>query len=384
MPGVAELPLHDGRVPPWMLKLMERMASAIVESIVELKGPKALIQGLADPVWFQAFNNVIGMDWDSSGSTTVLLGVLKSVTWKKPHLGILVLGGKGRRMLEVPSEAEEASRLLGVDAADLVIVSKLAARLDSAFIQDGYQLYHHSLVVSSDGDIVVIQQGMNLNNLMARRYHLDRFDSVEEAHSGIAGVKGEALNAADRDSKEARRLFIDILSEGPSRFKRLLYEAIRVVKGQRDLLSALRGGAGSEGKDWAMRVKYYKPLPAPERLVRAVKALAENPPKNDRELLIAPHLGPSLVRALALIADVIYSVPTSTRDPVTHPLNPFIYAYAVGGKDGVPYPYNPKVARKVIEFLEDAINEARLGNKEKLRALERLRSLIRGTPRGRI
>ena len=146
MSGVAELPLHGGSVPRWMLKLMERMSGAIVEAIVELYGPGALIRGLSDPLWFQAFNNVIGMDWDSSGSTTVLLGVLKAVTWRKPELGVLILGGKGSKMLDVPEESVKAGELLGLDPSSIAKFSKLAARLDSVFLQDGYTLYHHSVI----------------------------------------------------------------------------------------------------------------------------------------------------------------------------------------------------------------------------------------------
>jgi hypothetical protein len=374
MPGVAELPLHDGRVPGWMLKLMERMSEAIVDAIVELHGPEALVRGLSDPLWFQAFNNVIGMDWDSSGSTTVLLGILKSVTWRRPDLGVLVLGGKGSRMLDVPVEAVRAGELLGLDPAHIARFSKLAARLDSVFLQDGYTLYHHSVIVSR-GCMVVVQQGMNVERGLARRYHVDKA-TVEEPHSGVAGVPGEVLNATARESRDARRAYLDIIAEGPSRIVRLLGEANRMLE-SRPSLEEYMGGVRVERRGSLVGLKpYYYPVRPSKQMLKAIEDLSRFNPTDEVELALAPSLGPKTLRALALIADLIYRVPTSTRDPVTHPPNPFIYAYAVGGKDRVPYPYDRRTAEKVILTLEEAVNRAKLGDREKLRALLRLRRLL--------
>ena len=374
MLGVAELPLHDGRVPGWMLKLMKRMSAAILEAIVELKGSGAVVKGLSDPLWFQAFNNVIGMDWDSSGSTTVLLGVLKSVTWEKPELGVLVLGGKGSRMLDVPVESVRAGELLGLDPEVITRFSKLAARLDSVFLQDGYTLYHHSVIVAEDKSMVVVQQGMNVDVGLARRYHIDRA-TVEEPHSGVVGVPGGlALDATAKESREARRVYLDIVSEGPSRILRLLGEANRML-GVRSLDEYLKPTTTKVSKLVGLK-PYYYPVKPSRQLIKAVEELAKSNPGNEVELALAPGLGPKTLRALALIADLIYSTPTSTRDPVTHPLNPYLYAYAVGGKDGVPYPYDRRTVERVIATLEEALNRARIGDKERLRALMRLRNLI--------
>ena len=380
MTGAAELPLHGGKVPGWMLRLMERMGEAILDSLVELKGPEAVRRGLADPVWFQAFNNIIGMDWDSSGSTTVLMGVLKSITWRRPDLGLLVLGGKGRHMRGVPGEAVEASKLLDVDPERIKFFSKATARADSVFLQDGYDLYHHAVVVDEGGGMIVVQQGMNVERGMARRYHLDRA-VIEEPHTGVAGAKGIALNATARESREARALFIDLLNDDARRIAKLLAEANAMLRRQPSLTDFLTGKPGSKGINDRYRV--YKPIPPDPRLIKAIENIARNPPTSEEELITAPSLGPKVIRALALIADLIYSTPVSTRDPVTHPLNPYIYAYAVGGKDGIPYRYDPKTAAKTIETLEDALNHARIGDKERLRAIMRLRRLIRGGPRGR-
>ena len=377
MPGYAELPLHGGHVPRWMLARMERLAAAILEALVELKGPGAVVAGLADPLWFQAFNNVIGMDWDSSGSTTVVTGILKSVTWRRPELGVLVLGGKGERMRLVPEEAWRASELLGVDPQRLEALSRAAARLDSALLQDGYTLYHHTVIVAEGGEAVVVQQGMNPEARMARRYHLDRA-AIEEPHTGIAGRRGLALNLTARESREARRVIADLTAEDPRRLERLVAEAYRLARGAPSIEDYLTGAPRPQGGPRApVWARYYKPVKPGPRLRRALEALASSPHAGSEEaLLAAPGVGPAVVRALALVADLLYKAPPSTRDPVTHPIEPYAYAYAVGGKDGVPYPFDARTAERVAEILEEALEAARIGEKEKLRALMRLRKIL--------
>uniref|UniRef100_A0A7J3ZKE7 DUF763 domain-containing protein n=1 Tax=Fervidicoccus fontis TaxID=683846 RepID=A0A7J3ZKE7_9CREN len=376
MSGIAELPLHSGRVPAWMLRYMRRLGQAIVGAIIDLKGPDGLLNGLSDPFWFQAFNNVIGMDWDSSGSTTVVMWVLKEVSLENPELGFAVLGGKGECMKKIPEEVGTVERRLDVDAGRILALSKVSARADSAFLQDGYKLYLHSIVVSESGRMLVIQQGMNEATGLARRYHVDKL-SIEEPHSGIAGIFGEALNATARESREARKVYLDILGEGGKHFERMLAESVRMLRGDRTITSFIKSGSeGSRGQDVKAALKLYRPVKPSRSLIEAVERLGENTPRTDLELAMAPGVGPGLVRALALISHLIYRIPTSTRDPVTHPMNPYVYSYAVGGKDRVPYPFNPKVALKAAMTLEEAIKQARLGRKEKLQAISRLKNII--------
>jgi hypothetical protein len=301
--GVADLPLHGGRVPAWMLRYMERMAAAIAKAVVEIHGPDGLLRGIADPVWFQAFNNVIGMDWDSSGSTTVVTAVLKRVSWSG-DLGFLVLGGKGGRMRLVPEEAGEAERRLGVPSERVEAFSRAAARLDSALLQDGYELYHHAVFVSESGLMVVVQQGMNPERGMARRYHLDKA-SVEEPHSGVAGVAGAAvLNATARESREARRLYVDLVNEGYRRLKRLVAEANRIVEGRPTLLDF--AGGRQRAKPPAQRPAYYTPVRLDPRTEKALIELERRGGlAGEEDLLRAPGITPKVVRALALVADVI-------------------------------------------------------------------------------
>jgi len=370
LPGTADLPLHWGHVPRWMFKIMTELAEAIVEYMVEFRGPSSVVAMLADPYWFQAFNNVIGMDWDSSGSTTVVTGVLKIVTWKRPDLGVLVLGGKGARARSVPEEAPRAGELLGLEPEGLVRFSRLAARADNVFLQDGYQLYHHALIVSEEGDAVVVQQGLNAETRMARRYHLTRAD-IEEPHSAIAGVPSKAiLNATARESGPAVKAYIDVLNEGPARVKRLLSDALTAARGP-TLLDYIGGGPPREKKP------YYVPVKPSSHLIRNLERLASNPPTSKLDLALAPGLGPATLRALALIADLIYGVPTSTRDPATIPLDPYAYAYAIGGKDGIPYPFDAGTARNAILVLREALENARLGDRTRAKALERLARIAR-------
>ncbi len=376
MPGVAELPLHWGRVPAWMMRVMERLGAAIIRAVVEIWGPEGVLRGLADPIWFQAFNNAIGMDWDSSGSTTVVMGVVKKVSWEE-DLGFLVLGGKGARMRLVPREAPAAGERLGLDPDLLERFSRSAARVDSVFLQDGHELYQHYLVATRRG-VLVVQQGMSPREGLARRYHVVE-EGLERPHSAVAGVRRPlVLSALGAEAREHRRAILDVLGEGPRRVERLLWEAYRALRGPGGLDRFLErheaGGAGGSGEGAVEGevVRIYRPEPPGRRLVENLRRLAEDPPEGEGELLVKEGLGPRAFRALSLISHLIYRVPPSTRDPVTHRLNPFAYAYSVGGKDRVPYPFDARTAERVIVTLEEAVERARLGERDKLRALERL------------
>ncbi|ABU81289.1 DUF763 domain-containing protein [Ignicoccus hospitalis] len=362
----SELPLHGGKVPPHLLVRMKGLAKAIVEVMVEEWGPDELVYRLSDPFWFQAFNNVIGMDWDSSGSTTVVLGVLKEISWKE-DLGFLVLGGKGKKMLKVKEEAEVAAKRLNVDPEELRRVSKASARLDSALLQDGYEVYIHSLIVSERA-WTVVQQGMNEELALARRYQLNHLNAPWEVpHSAVAGRRGEALDLTSKASIKTIDISLDIIDEGPKRVLSLLKSATAALKGQRNLRGEVLRGP---------QLKFYYPVRPSPQLERALADLYEFRPKRREELLVAPGAGPKVMRALALISHLIYGAAPSFEDPVTVPLDPFLYSYAVGGKDGVPYPYDVKTADEVIKILEEVVARAKVGEKERLRALRRLSEMV--------
>ncbi|WP_062662293.1 DUF763 domain-containing protein [Aeropyrum camini] len=379
MAGIADLPLHSGKVPVWMLRVMEKLARAIARAVVEVHGPDAIVRGLANPYWFQAFNNAIGMDWDSSGSTTVLISVLRKASLDE-DLGFVVVGGKGRRMRSIGEEVKAVEDRVGVDASKVQIFSQAAGRVSNVLLQDGYSPYIHALAVSESGLMVAVQQGMNVEAGLSRRYHIDR-ESVEEPFGGVSGLRSNSgvLNAVASESRDARKLYIDLAQEGAKRIERMVLEASRIVRGNTVLTDYMesRGEKAAETPRTPRVARpYYKPVLLDPRTRRYLEMLADNPPVDERELLTAPGLTPKVVRALALVADIIYGVPTSTRDPVSTPLNPFVYAYAVGGKDGVPYKFDRRTAERVVITLEEAVELARLGRDEKLKALKRLRSLL--------
>ena len=375
--GIADLPLHSGRVPLWMLKYMEKMARSIVRVLIELRGEETLINGLSDPLWFQAFNNIIGMDWDSSGSTTVLTAILKKISWEE-DLGFIVLGGKGQKMREIPVEAEFIfkGRSIDLDPEMLSSFSKIAARVDSSLLQDGYDLYHHTLI-ATNSSLLVIQQGMNAEKGLARRYHV-RHPRVEEPHSGIAGVRGPALDLSSRNSRRSRKIMLEVLAEGPRKAVKDFYEAYRILRGLKPLAFFIGGAGLEDDKTHKRRIAYYKPVRPSRTVIKGIEDLARFQPSSELDLLLAPKLGPQVVRALALVAELVYSAPPSKEDPVTHPIDPYIFSYAVGGKDRVPYPFNKKTAAKTALILEEAILEAKVDKKEKERMLKRLRDTLRG------
>ena len=383
MEGIADLPLHEGHVPLWLIRLMKRMARALVEIIVEEYGPDKFVIRLSNPLWFQAFNNIIGMDWDSSGSTTVTLGILKEVL-KDGQLGVMVLGGKGRKARKVPEEIVEACSKLNISSSiekELIKASKLSAKVDSAMLQDGYMLYHHSMILSNTGLWAIVQQGMNVDIGMARRYHWlskNMQSFVRKPHTAIAGKKNPAsLNLIDEDIEKTRKTILDLARENPRKFITQYLEALRILKKQHQITSWITMSKASISMvSFKPRLIYYAPLTSAERIMKVLGKVYEAQPRTLEEMLIQRGVGPSVIRALTLVSDLIYNEPPSWNDPITHPYDPFKYTFAVGGKDGIPYPVNRRVMSEVVENLEEIVCRAKIGDKEKLRALRRLRKLI--------
>jgi len=383
--GVAELPLHGGRVPAWMLNYMRRLMEAIVASIVELAGPNRVVELLSDPFGFQALNNAIGMDWDSSGSTTVTIGVLKHVVNSRPDLGLYVAGGKGRLATRVPEELEQAERrgILGSwDPSELVNASRFAAKTDNVMLQDGYSLYHHAIIVSLEGAWSIVQQGMNAARRMARRYHWlgrrgERLSSLEPHVAVVCERREERidLDLTSRLSIEARRIIPEIVvSTPPSRLIADIRRAHRAAAaGAVAPLTRWLSGSGGEG---AGPVRVYTPQLSPPRgIERMIRVIREEAPSSIDELVMIRGVGPSVLRSLALVAELVYGVVVSHEDPAFSITEPFRYAYIVGGKDGVPYPFSREHAEKVIEFLDSVIREARIDASRREKALKRLHSL---------
>lgn len=364
--GIAELPLHGGKCPPWLFSRMKQLGGAISEIIVQEYGKRELLRRLADPFFFQALGCVLGYDWHSSGLSTVTMGALKEAI-KPEELGLAVCGGKGRVSKRTPNEIQKFAEIFSLSSKkveELVRASRMAAKVDNACVQDGYQLYHHSFVLSEDGDWVVVQQGMH--ERLARRYHwlsegIRSF--VEEPHSGIAGERREevVLDMTARESEECRKISVDLVRDDPKR----LLPHLREVE-QRSL------------DDYIERSPQVAKLVMPtshliteltERTMVALQRAYEIQPQNYEELVAIRGIGPKAVRALALVSDLIYGKPPSWRDPQK-------YSFAHGGKDGIPYPVDRKTYQKTIEILESATQAAKVGQKEKLDAVKRLHEFL--------
>ncbi len=359
-----DLPLHDGRVPRWLYDRMVKLAECILGIIVDEYGVKGLLERMADPLWFQAFACTLGYDWDSSGATTVTCAAIKEALSKR-DLGVKACGGKGKASKLTLQEIPVVCKLYGFEdqAQSFIKISKLVAKVDTAAIQAGYQLYHHTFLIAEDGSWAVIQQGMRPEEGYARRFHWlssEVKSFVEEPHKGIIGnvIHQNVLNLIDRESREARRICIELAGEGPERIKRLLRAALSRVKGPLDMWIQRQG---------AITIEAYK-LPQKVNWQALEEALRIRP-SSFEELLLIEGMGPLTIRSLALIADLIFGAKLSWRDPVK-------YAFAFGGKDGVPHPVDVKRMDEAIRFLMNAVDKAKVGWKEKREALRRLTGML--------
>lgn len=381
--GYAELPLHSGHVPRWLAELMKSLTKGIIKVLVMEFGNEGLLRRLSNPLWFQAFNNVIGMDWDSSGSTTVTTAIVKYVL-DELELDVRIAGGKGRTSLNVPQEVSKYVEELGGSTSttnELVRYSRLTAKVDSALLQDGFTLYHHAIAFDVKGMWVVIQQGMNPERKLARRYHIAwfTFNTIdEEPHSGISSdYRGEALNLTDRDSRNCKKVILDLVCENPKKITTMVFEVNRILKNVKSLCSYVKISKPERTYTPVIpnNIPYYRPVRIDKALIAKLMKAYEVRPSNMEEMLLIPKLGGEVIRALSLISELIYREPPSLRDPVTHPYDPFKYAFAIGGKDGIPFPVKRELIVSVIKELGEIIKDAELGGKERLIALRALSRL---------
>jgi uncharacterized protein len=368
--GKADLPLHGGRVPPWLAERMTRLGAVMSQAIVHHYGRDELLRRLSNPFWFQSFGAVMGMDWHSSGITTSVIGALKrGLTPLQNELGIYVCGGRGKHSRKTPQELTSIGERVGFDGARLARASRLVAKVDSAAVQDGFDLYLHGFIVTDDGHWAVVQQGMNGERKQARRYHwlsegLTSF--VDDPHSAIAGEEqGQIVNLADRRAEASRRAQLSLLSElGPDRIVRELA-----------LVENKTTPAAEQKLPEAQPLLPHLIMPAhhdvrgadvvPRRLHAAFAAAAERGPEDFPELLLTPGVGARTVKALAMVAEVVHGTPCRFSDPAR-------FSFAHGGKDRHPYPVPLKVYDETIKVLKSAVQKAKLGREEELGALKRL------------
>jgi len=332
---------------------MRLLAREITLAIVSEYGPEEMLGRLSDPAWFQAFGAVLGFDWHSSGVTTTVCGALKDGLRGLEHeSGLIVAGGKGGVSRKTPAEIESAAAagLLSAEPQGLVYASKMAAKVDSAGLQDGYQIYHHSFFFTRGGSWAVVQQGMNDLNRKARRYHWlsdTMTDFVVEPHNAVASqAPGTAvLNMVAKQSLPAQDVVTQLSHEPPDR-----------IAGRLDRLKHL-----SMPTRHAVELRDIHP----DNLTKIFVSTYERQAGSFEVLLGLPGVGPKTIRALALIAELVYDTPASRSDPA-------LFSYAHGGKDGFPYPVDREMYDRNVEILRRAVTQAKLGRTERLAALRRL------------
>jgi hypothetical protein len=362
--GSADLPLHGGHVPKWLADRMTRLGAVMSQAIVHHYGRDELLRRLAHPFWFQSFGAVMGMDWHSSGITTSVIGALKrGLAPLRDELGIHVCGGRGKYSRQTPQELVAIGERVGFDGSTLATASRLVAKVDSAAVQDGFQLYLHGFFVTDDGKWTVVQQGMNDARRQARRYHWlsDGLKSfVEAPHTAIEGEgQGEIVNLTDRRADASRRTQLELLSSlGPDGILREL--------------SRVEGCAASPPAQPSLP---HLILPdrhdvrpgdvIARRLHGNLAAAADRGPVDFAELLLVPGVGARTVQALALVAEVLHGAPCRFSDPAR-------FSLAHGGKDGHPFPVPLRVYDQTIGVLKSAVQNAKLGREETLGALQRL------------
>jgi len=345
--GIADLPLHGGHVPAWLADRMTRLGTAITESIVYHYGRAEFLSRLSDPFWFQALGCVMGMDWHSSGITTSVLGALKrGLNPRSEELGLYICGGRGRHSRRTPDELRAIADRRGLDGDALVRTSRLTARIDNNAIADGFQIYLHGFILSDEGDWAVVQQGLNGTSGWARRYHWHSRsvrDFTSEPHSGIVGEhQGVILNLVDREAKPAQEALLTIARENPDD---TLQEARKLVMPRHHEVRAANVDL--------------------KRLGAVLAAAHERDLHDFASLLLVENLGPRALQSLALIAEVVHGAPARFSDPAR-------FSFALGGKDGHPFPVPLKTYDDTISVLRSALDRGRIGDTEKLDGFQRL------------
>jgi len=355
--GSADLTLHGGHVPSWLLNRMKGLALPMVEAIIQEHGKAGFIERMAHPFWFQSFGTVIGMDWNSSGVTTTVMNVLKQVvTPVSKQLGIYICGGKGKHSLKTPSELVKVGMQTGLDGDELAQASKLSAKVDNTALQDGFQLYIHNFLVTDEGDWTVVQQGMNPKNGKARRYHwysgaVSNF--VMEPHTAICGEnQGKILNLVHQEAENTQNSILEVVKEHPDTIAKELPHLI--VPGHHHI----------KAKDVDLK-----------RLGSILWLAQENETQAFKELLLLKGLGPRTLQSLALVSEVIYGTPSRFSDPAR-------FAFAHGGKDATPFPVPTKVYDKTITTLKTAVEKAKIGHADRLKAIQKLSDMARRAEKG--
>lgn len=360
--GIATFTLDYGKCPKWLFERMVKLGRRMIHAIIKEEGPDEFIKRIADPVWFQSLGTVLAFDWNASGLTTILTAALKeAIRDEEKDLGIFICGGKGKTSLKTPDEILSWGERLSLNNANnLVYNSKMAAKVDSSLIQDSYQIYHHSFMFSKNGAWAVVQQGMNTQSQTARRYHWyskNIQDLVREPHSGIASQQKEdkVLNLVANQSAKTQEISTGLVSQD---FHTLMKD-IKVLRKYYTPLSQMmeisRGQQrlkflNLENKEYTYHPVITEDFSKSKYLEKILWQLCERQPENYEKLVAEKGVGPKTVRALALVAEVIYGAQPSYQDPAR-------YSFAHGGKDATPYPVDRTTYDQTIERLKGFLKE---------------------------
>ncbi|HEX3748442.1 MAG TPA: DUF763 domain-containing protein [Bryobacteraceae bacterium] len=345
--GVADLPLHGGRVPAWLADRMTQLGTAIVESILLHYGHSEFLSRLSDPYWFQALGSVMGMDWHSSGITTSVVGALKrGLNPRAGELGLYVCGGRGRHSRRTPDELRAMAGVRGLDGDALVRTSRLAAKIDNNCIADGFQIYLHSFIVAANGEWSIVQQGLNDRSGLARRYHWHSAnvrDFLADPHTGIAGAhQGTIMNLVDAQASPAQQVLMAIAHESPD----------TTLSEVRRLMMPRHHDVRAEDVDL-------------KRLGAVLAVAHERELKSFADLLLVENLGPRTLQTMALVAEVVHGAAVRFSDPAR-------FSFALGGKDGHPFPVPLKTYDESIALLRSSLDRARLDGGVKIEGFRRL------------
>ena len=415
--GHADLPLHTGTVPRWLADRMMILGTLITESLVYNFGVDEVLVRLSDPLWFQSFGAVMGMDWHSSGITTSVLYALKrGLNPRAEELGLYVCGGRGKYSRQTPDELLTIAEKTGLDGDTLVRNSKLVAKVDNNAVQDGFQLYQHNFILSKTGNWTVVQQGMNTAQKKARRYHWTSSNLrsfVEQPHTGVVGEnRGQILNLTDIKADTARTSILEMSRENPDR---MIHEITQITQPANQMILLQNGKVGGKnssqhstqgllfpelelsstqtrnytdnlsvssfvpetangaGTSPSQSRNYQAPLHHQvleqdvdlKRLGGVLATAYQSQPQDFESLLLTPGLGPRTLQSLALVSEVIYGTPTRFTDPAR-------FSFAHGGKDGHPFPVPLKIYDESIRILRESIEKSKLGYKDKSDCIRRL------------
>jgi len=381
--GIATFGLDTGTCPRWLFERMVKLGREMVRIIAEEYSSEEFVARIGDPVWFQSLGTVLAFDWNASGLTTILTAALKeAIRGYEKDLGLYICGGKGATSRKTPEEISHWGEILALpesETQNLVYNSKMSAKVDNSLVQDGFQLYHHAFFFTVKAGKIsswtVVQQGMNQTKGTARRYHWHSAkitDLVCEPHSGIASqIKTPTLDLTAQKSTKNRELStqlvqgtynelmkdIQILRKHSSSLSQMI--SLKSPKGQLTLLNL-------ENREFKYHPVVNEDFTQSKYLEKVLWKVCEQKPKNYEKLVATEGVGPKTIRALSLVAEVIYGAKPSYEDPAR-------YSFAHGGKDGTPYPVDRLTYDKSIEFFRRLVPKMKIGKSEKRSILGKLK-----------